>query len=196
MPKYDRSDRASKEREFLGTRQYMAHHPVIRRLLRGGSRPTEFGHRVWETTLTVMRHLDRCRYDRVLEIGCGWGLLGVHLARRGANVTCSDVDPRLEAVVTAHAALNGVEVEFLAAGFADLDAFRLRRDLIVGVEICYSDAVVADLLGLLGRVAPPTEVLIADPGRPDFEELCAAAIPRWAASLTRIEDSELPGDET
>jgi len=45
---------------------------------------------------------------RILEVGCGLGLASLVLARRGADVTASDLHPLAEEFLRENAALNGL----------------------------------------------------------------------------------------
>ncbi|MGE3273903.1 MAG: methyltransferase [Vicinamibacterales bacterium] len=174
MTRFPTSNRDTQLREHLGTRVYMASHPALRPYMRRGLRPVEFGDRVWPAALCAMSHVAVDATDRVVEIGCGWGIVGIHLARTcGARVTCTDADPRLQPFVDAHASLNGVAVPFEAHSFADLAQDPSVADVIVGSDICYSDEVVADLIRLVdaSAAAGVRRFVITDAGRPDFETL-------------------------
>jgi len=195
MPTYDISDQSLMVREYLGTKVYMASHPKIRRPFRSGKRPTEFGDKVWDATLGLMLYLDDKRFESVMDVGCGWGILGIHLARTtGARLTSVDADPNLEEVVLAHAELNGVDVKFMNIGFGDLKQGDLTCELIVGAEICYSDEVEKDLRTMIDRAAKAKtrEILIADLGRPDFDTLCNHCSDHYGATL---QDLWVPGVE-
>ena len=50
--------------------------------------------------------------------------------------------------------------------------FLTNFDLILGAEVCYSAPVAQELLSLMRRAfeAGVQHIMIADPGRPDFEE--------------------------
>lgn len=186
MPPFDHSDPEARLRTHRGTQLYMAHHPAIRGFLRGRNRPDEHGHKLWTATLDLMAILEEHPARTVLEVGCGWGLLGVHMARRRkAEVLCTDIDPRLEPIVRAMAELNAAPVRFAAVGFAEIPKPELARELVVGCEVCYSEPVVEDLCRLAERCAEAGtgELLIADPGRPDFEDLQRFCVRRFGASL-------------
>lgn len=194
MPKYDHSDQALMQREYLGTKVYMASHPKMRSLFRSDARPTDFGDKVWNSTLSLMHYLDGRTIGRVIDIGCGWGILGIHLARNnGARVTCVDADPNLQEVVELHSQLNHVRVNFKTAAFDALQIDDLSCDLLVGSEVCYSEAVAADLTKLIERAANAevAEVLIADPGRPDFDHLASFCRNRFRAEVS---ENQLEGD--
>ncbi len=57
------------------------------------------------------RHLRVARADRVLEIGAGFGLAAVMLARAGARVVATDVVAEAVDAIRANATLNGVVVD-------------------------------------------------------------------------------------
>lgn len=63
--------------------------------------------------------------DKVLDLGCGWGLVGVYAARLagGGNVTMLDIDPAAVRVAGENAVRNGVgEVRcVLSDGYDSLD---------------------------------------------------------------------------
>jgi len=63
--------------------------------------------------------------QRVLDLGCGWGLVGVYAAKLcGAeNVVLCDIDARAAAVAAKNAALNGVggALVVVSDGFRQLD---------------------------------------------------------------------------
>jgi len=187
------NDYEAKLRTYAGTQVYMASHPKIRACFRGKRRPEHHGHRLWEATMDLMGLMEQERPRSVLDIGCGWGILGVHLARScGAEVICSDADSRLEPIVLAHAELNAVPVEFRCRSFAALSADDLAKELVVGSEICYSEEVVVELQGMLDRAqqAGTGRVVIIDPGRPDFEDLCRYALKNYDADLRDHESKE------
>jgi len=63
--------------------------------------------------------------DKVLDLGCGWGVVGVYAAKLvGAkNVTMSDVDPAAVELARENARINGVpEIQIIQSdGFAGID---------------------------------------------------------------------------
>ena len=52
---------------------------------------------------------------RVLDLGCGYGAIGVTLAKAGASVVMCDVNERALALCRENAALNGVSAECVAS---------------------------------------------------------------------------------
>lgn len=55
--------------------------------------------------------LDVRRGERVLEIGCGSGVVSIHCALAGAEVVCGDMNPRAVALTRMNAAANGAVLE-------------------------------------------------------------------------------------
>lgn len=162
----------------FGVEYFNGSHPKIRSQYQSRKRPTEFGNKVWATSFLLMEYLHEnpSQFNglRVLEIGCGWGLVGIYMAKnQNCAVTCSDLDPHVLPIVELHSKANQVEVRCLEAGFADFSSELLSEfDLIIGAEVCYSEEVSKDLFAMMGRAfeSGVKKIVIADPGRPDFEE--------------------------
>jgi predicted nicotinamide N-methyase len=121
---------------------------------------------------------------RVLELGCGLGLVAVAAARAGARVTAIDWAADAVAYTRANAARNGVAVEALEVDWTRPGALVARApwDLVVGSDLLYEERAVEPLLALLDSLSSPA--LIADPGRAPAERLLAAAAPRWRVRTT------------
>jgi predicted nicotinamide N-methyase len=75
--------------------------------------PAPYGAVLWDSAVELARRLHRADLvgRRVLELGCGCGLVGVVCARRGARVLCTDVDPHTLVAVARAAADSAVVVE-------------------------------------------------------------------------------------
>ena len=110
-----------------------------------------------------------------MELGCGWGLLGIYCAKKfAARVTCVDIDPEVFPFLHLHAEVNQVEISTMRRSFDGLRIKHLRKmDVILGTDICFWEEMVKPLKNLILRAlrAGAPLVLIADPGRPPFEEL-------------------------
>ena len=106
---------------------------------------------------------------RVLELGCGLGLVSVVAAASGAEVLAADQSAEAVAFTTANAARNGVAVRTVRCAFERPEPLLAGApwDLVVAADVLYEPRTVPVLIDLLPRlVATGGEVLLADPGRP------------------------------
>ena len=70
-------------RQAFGLKILNAQHPGIRRLKREGHQAEIHGNKFWNSSYLIMNYLTANplpKRTRVLEIGCGWGLLGLFCA--------------------------------------------------------------------------------------------------------------------
>jgi 2-polyprenyl-6-hydroxyphenyl methylase/3-demethylubiquinone-9 3-methyltransferase len=67
-----------------------------------------------------------------LDVGCGAGLLTEPLARMGAKVTGLDAAPELIDAARAHAAAQGLEIDYRAADVAEVEG---EFDLLTSLEV-------------------------------------------------------------
>jgi predicted nicotinamide N-methyase len=115
---------------------------------------------------------------RVLELGCGLGLVGVTAARAGATVTVVDRSPEAIAFATLNAERNGVTLQAAVRAFDQPRRLLAEApwDLVLAADVLYEQRNVPVLLWLLPRlVAQDGEVWLADPGRPMLSRLLAGA---------------------
>lgn len=153
-------------------------HPSIRALKRAGHVAEIHGNKLWNSSFLVMEHLRRNplpKGSRVLEIGCGWGLLGIWCAKRfDARVSAIDADANVLPYLQLHAELNDVEVSAERKTFEQLTTRYLADfDVILGGDICFWDEMTRQLYNLIRRAqrAGVEAVMIADPCRPPFTDL-------------------------
>lgn len=178
MPK----KKAGKKRttlEAYGITGCLASHPSVRRL-KNGHAPSHHGTKVWNSSWLLMDYIEHCLECtgvEALDIGCGWGLMSVYLAKNHeASVTGVDIDPDIEPFFNLHARTNQVDISFENSTF---DRIRKRllhpTDMIVGADICFWDELVEPLRRLIQRALrwQVGTILIADPGRQPFEDLAA-----------------------
>ncbi len=85
---------------------------------------------------------------RVLDVGCGSGLLSEPLARLGAEVTGLDAAPENIAAARVHAEGQGLSIDYRVGELEMLD--EARFDLIVSMEVIEH---VADVGGFVGKIA-------------------------------------------
>jgi predicted nicotinamide N-methyase len=164
-------------------------HPGLRRL-RTRHAPSAQGHRTWNSTwllIDYLQHQDPPHGLRILDLGCGWGLASVFCALHGAlQVIAADADSQVFPFLHLHARLNQVQVQTLQASFAQIpDQLLLYQDLLIGADICFSENLTASLYNLLERAlrCGVSRAILADPGRPAFNNLCALCAQNLGATL-------------
>jgi predicted nicotinamide N-methyase len=169
--------RRKKYRQAYGVRLLLSQHPEIRKLKQFNA-PSVHGNRLWKSTWLLMDYLHRRGLPedlRVMEVGCGWGLLGIYCAKKyGARVTSVDVDPEVLPYLQLHAKVNEVEISTMKKDFEGLRTKHLKDvDVLLGADVCFWDNMVKPLKNLILRAlrAGVKQVLISDPGRPPFEEV-------------------------
>jgi len=72
---------------------------------------------------------------RLLDIGCGGGLISEPMARLGAQVTGVDAAPRNIEVARIHAAQTGLGIDYRHGTAEDLAAAGERFDVVVNMEV-------------------------------------------------------------
>jgi len=165
-------------RIFSGLKILNANHSDVRRLKYEGHVPEIHGHKFWNSSFLMMRHLARNPLEegaRVLEIGCGWGLLGIYCAKEfNARVTGSDADSNVFPYLDLHAEINGVKVRTLRKRFEQFTVKELTNyDVILGADICFWDQLTPVLYNFIKRSlrAGVQQIMIGDPSRSPFNEL-------------------------
>ncbi len=99
---------------------------------------------------------------RVLDIGCGGGLLCEPLARLGARVTGIDAAEKNVAVAADHAAEAGLDIDYRHATAEDLAGNVSGFDLVLNMEVVEHVADVAAFLqASAARVAPGGAMALA-----------------------------------
>ncbi len=103
---------------------------------------------------------------RLLDAGCGSGVLSIAAARLGAQVTASDLDPHCTEATRENAALNDVEIETLQVAGLDW----VREPFQIVVANLMSDLLIS-LASELARVTASTLIVsgISSPRADDVE---------------------------
>lgn len=165
-------------RSAFGVTILSSQHKDVRRIKREQDTPSIHGNKFWGSSYLIMDYLtenppaDGCR---VLEIGCGWGLAGIHCAKHyAADVTSIDADDAVFPYLHLHAAVNGVELTTQRQFFEKITTAQLSSyDLIIGADICFWDDLANTVFNLISRAckAGVGKIIIADPERPPFFDM-------------------------
>jgi 2-polyprenyl-6-hydroxyphenyl methylase/3-demethylubiquinone-9 3-methyltransferase len=117
---------------------------------------------------------------RVLDIGCGGGILSESVARLGAQVLGVDVTEKNLRVARMHAEQSGLPIEYRLASAADLAEAGETFDLVLNMEVVEHVEGLPGFLGDCGRLVRPGGVMLV------------ATINRtWAAALVAIFGAEV-----
>ena len=166
------------KRIAFGVKVLNSQHKDIRRLKREGFEAELHGNKCWNSSFLIMDYLRKNppkKNLRILEIGCGWGLLGIYCAKKfDAKVTGIDADKNVLPYLDIHSRLNKVNVKGKKMSFQQLSTPMLAEfDVILGADICYWDELTPLLYNLIRRAkrAHIQEIIIADPCRAPFTAL-------------------------
>lgn len=92
---------------------------------------------------------------RILDIGCGGGLLSEPMARLGARVTGADPSTTNIEIARLHAAQSGLEIDYRATTAEDLAAAGESFDVVLNMEVVEHVADVPLFLGEVSRMVRP-----------------------------------------
>jgi 2-polyprenyl-6-hydroxyphenyl methylase/3-demethylubiquinone-9 3-methyltransferase len=98
---------------------------------------------------------------RLLDIGCGGGLLSEPMARLGFSVTAVDASERNIGTASTHAAAQGLEIDFRASTAEGLEAEGVAPfDVILNMEVIEHVADAGEFLRTCGRLLAPGGLMI------------------------------------
>lgn len=123
----------------------------------------------WAGGTVLARHLldfpETVRGRRVLDLGCGSGVVGIAAAKAGASyVLASDIDAYALAATRLNAALNEVEIDLAEGGLTGGPLPEV--DIVLVGDLFYDKATAARILPWLSACrAADKIVLIGDPFR-------------------------------
>jgi len=176
-----------------GIRVLLSRHPEIRRLKRH-NKPSFHGNQFWKSSWLLMDYFEKnhlAEGSRVLEIGCGWGLAGIYLTKyQNVKVTGVDIDSAVFPFFDLHCQYNGVKINRVTIGYEHLTEEILSRvDVLIGSDICFWDHMKDPLEELItrGMKAGVKKVIIADPVRDPFKELCKNIGKKYKSDVTFCE---------
>jgi 2-polyprenyl-6-hydroxyphenyl methylase/3-demethylubiquinone-9 3-methyltransferase len=107
------------------------------------------------------KKLDCLKGLRVLDIGCGGGLLSEPLARLGAQVTGADPAEKNIAVAKLHAEQSGVAVDYRATTAEALADAGERFDIVLAMEVVEHVADVTLFVARCAEMVQPGGLMIA-----------------------------------
>jgi 2-polyprenyl-6-hydroxyphenyl methylase/3-demethylubiquinone-9 3-methyltransferase len=107
------------------------------------------------------KKLDSLEGLRILDIGCGGGILSEPLASLGAEVVGADPAAENIAAASAHAAESGVAVDYRATTAEDLAAQNERFDIVLAMEVVEHVANVEDFVATCASMVKPGGLMIA-----------------------------------
>ena len=178
---------------YLGTTALRPNHPEVKALRRQGHQPSIHGTKVWRSSFVVMKYLKRNPIPeraKVMDIGCGWGLTGIYLAKRyQARVTGIDADASVQPYLDAQARVNKVSIHFENKSIERIRRHEMRGfHTLVGSDVCFWDELVDPLYNLVTRAADVgvRQILIADPGRSPFWELARRCESRFGGTVQEL----------
>ncbi|HET7849586.1 MAG TPA: bifunctional 2-polyprenyl-6-hydroxyphenol methylase/3-demethylubiquinol 3-O-methyltransferase UbiG [Pseudolabrys sp.] len=107
------------------------------------------------------KKLDCLKGLRILDIGCGGGILSEPLARIGAHVVGADPSEDNIAAASAHARESGVDVDYRATTAEELAAANERFDIVLAMEVVEHVADVGLFVKTCAAMAKPGGLMIA-----------------------------------
>ena len=145
-----------------------------------------------------MKALDAFKGLKILDIGCGGGLVCEPLARLGATVTGADADTQAISVAKEHAQNQGLDITYLADAAEDIEKC---YDVVLALEIIEHVTNPHDFISTLKqRVRPGGLVIVSTLNRNPksflFGIIAAEYLLRWVPAGTHnwkkfIKPSEL-----
>jgi len=98
---------------------------------------------------------------RLLDIGCGGGLMCEPLTRLGFAVTGIDADETALGVARDHARQHRLAIDYRVASIEDLVAKALQFDVVLALEVVEHTADPTHFMALAGRLVRPGGALVA-----------------------------------
>lgn len=130
----------------------------------------------------ILDHPEIVQGKRVLDLGCGGGIVAIAAAKAGAtHVLAADIDPMALAALALNASANQVTIEGVCADLTQAAAPNVALMLIGDL---FFDAGLARRVGVFADrvVAHGIEVLVGDPGRTTLPRRRMTAIARYDAA--------------
>jgi 2-polyprenyl-6-hydroxyphenyl methylase/3-demethylubiquinone-9 3-methyltransferase len=97
---------------------------------------------------------------RILDIGCGGGILSESVARLGADVTGTEITEKNVRVADIHAQWGGLDIDYRLATVDDLAAAGERFDAVLNMEVVEHVEHLPDFLADCAKVVRPGGVMV------------------------------------
>ncbi len=107
------------------------------------------------------KKLDCLNGIRMLDIGCGGGILSEPLARLGAQMVGADPSKENVAIASAHAKESGVDVDYRATTAEDLAAAGEKFDVVLAMEVVEHVVDVNAFVGICASMVKPGGLMFA-----------------------------------
>ncbi len=148
---------------------------LVREAALAGDAERGYWAHLWPTSMTLAAYVARSAFIgvgvRVVEIGCGVGLVGIVAARRGAEVILTDYSEEAVAAAARNATINGVSVTTARFDWRDKPDPKWQPDVLLGADVLYfkeSHEPIARLIARLGCLA-----ILGHPNRPATSDAIA-----------------------
>jgi 2-polyprenyl-6-hydroxyphenyl methylase/3-demethylubiquinone-9 3-methyltransferase len=126
----------------------------------------------WHGDATALKPL---RGRTAIDVGCGAGLLTEPLARLGATMTGIDAAPENIDAARAHAAMQGLTIDYRAGGVEAL--FGQTFDLVTSMEVIEHVAHPAEFVAMLAKIlAPGGLMILSTPNRTPLSHLAMITV--------------------
>ena len=175
--------------KFFGVTVLKSAHPEIKQLKKAS--PTSIhGNKFWGSSYLLMDYFKKNpldKNDRVLELGCGWGLAGIYLNKNyGCEVTGVDADAAVFPYMDLHAKINKAKIKPLQKYFEKITKKDLAKyDVIIAADVCFWDELEDIHFNLIKRAikAGVKKIVYADPERQPFIDLAERCVDKHFADV-------------
>lgn len=164
--------------EFLNVKALSSMHPEIKKLKTKNSNHAAHGNKNWRSSFVLMDYLTNDppqSGEKILDIGCGWGLVSIFLSKNFNNEVHSiDIDPSVVPFFSLQTSINKTDTSIKIKNFTEYTKTKISEyGLIVGADICFWDEMTIPLLKFIKQALSSNvrQISIADPGRPPFWDL-------------------------
>jgi predicted nicotinamide N-methyase len=172
---------------YFGLSIPTSQHPAIRRLKKQFTTQLH-GNKPWTASYLLMDFLSQEPLEpnsKVLDIGCGWGLLSIYLTKLNHQVTAMDADPQVFPYLELLQTLNETsDIETLCKRFEQLTVEELSEfDVLLATDVCFWDEMADVHIALIEKAleAGVKKIIYGDPMRPPFLALTNHCVEQYFA---------------